>query len=275
VEETLVNGKNISLVSDTELGNITDIFQQYYQSILDKLTNSEKIQTQKLIEDELIEGNRRNPLSLTYIKAKFGITENLLNQLEQSSLLRKERDASGRILYEVSHDTLVTAIEKVAQGRRKTEENLKKIELEKQILEERKRAEVLEVLNKKAIFRYKLAIGLVVFSLLIATVAFYFYRESDKAALNAIEQEKIAKKNASIAEDQKNKAKKAYDELKKGNDLAIINEKNNSGIQFKQNGNNGRACDMFRVADSILSIYPEEKQLIKEIKQNILESCRK
>jgi hypothetical protein len=186
VEDSLVEIKNHLLIDENNLGDITDIFQQYYQGILNRLSDSERIKAQHLIEDELIEGNRRNPLSTTYIKAKFGLSDSLLIQLEQSSLLRKERDASGRILYEVSHDSLVSAIERVAQGRRQSEDDLKKTELEKQVIEERKRAEELETLNKKAVFRYKLAVVLVVFSLLIAGTAYKFYRES-KEALTAAE----------------------------------------------------------------------------------------
>ena len=182
VEDNLVAVQNNLSINEADLGEIADIFQHYYENILSKLSKKERHQAQHLIEDELIDGSRRNPLSATYITTKFGLTEQLLNQLEQSSLLRKERDASGRILYEVSHDSLVTAIEKVAQDRRKDEEVIEKLQLEQQIKEEKKKTQELELLNKKAVFRYKLAFVLAFLSLGIAVVAVYFRQQSVTAS---------------------------------------------------------------------------------------------
>ena len=261
VEDNLVAVKKNVLIDDINLGDIADIFQQYYQGILSKLTDAEKFKAQHLIEDELIDGDRRNPLSSTYIKTKFGLSDSLLARLEQSSLLRKERDASGRILYEVSHDSLIKAIEKVAQRRRKSEEDLKKIELEKQIAEERKRAQELESLNKKAVFRFKLAIGLVICSLTIAAIAVYFRLQSEKAF--------------EMAENEKNNANRAYWELKKGSDVLKVKEFMSAGKEFESINNFFRACETYNSAKSILLNYPEEEVLMKEIKQNMKSVCGK
>lgn len=157
VEDNLVKENNYSEINDEHLGDIADIFKQYYQGILSKLSNKEKLQAQHLIEDELIDGDKRNPLSATYIKSKFGLTEDLLTQLEQSSLLRKERDASGRILYEVSHDSLVSAIDRVAQNRREQEVEKRQFKQLLELEEERKRVAELEALKNKAELRYKVA----------------------------------------------------------------------------------------------------------------------
>lgn len=196
IEDYLVFEKKQKQITNDLLGNITDIFKQYYENILAKLSLKERNQAQHLIEDELIESGRRNPLSDRYIQNKFGLNESLLLKLEQSSLLRKERDASGRLLYEVSHDSLVSAIEKVAQGRRALEDDEKRNILEQQIEEEKRRNEKLVSLNTKAIYRYKLAIGLSIIALFTAIVAVYFYIESKKAVNAAVNSEKIANQKA-------------------------------------------------------------------------------
>jgi len=187
VEDELVEGKHYTLITGELLGRISDIFRQYYEGVLARLNTKDREKVQRLIEDELIEDGRRNTLTDGYIKKRFGFDETLLRQLEQSSLLRKERDAAGRILYEISHDTLVNAIEMVAQSRRAIEEGDKRKRLEETLAEERKRAEYLTELNAKAVFRSRLAIGLAVVSLFVAVFAFFYWNQSRKARDNAIE----------------------------------------------------------------------------------------
>jgi hypothetical protein len=192
VEEELVSEKKITTITGELLGDISDIFKHYYEGILAKLNDADREKVQRLIEDELIEQGRRNTLTDVYIKNRFGFDDHLLSQLEQSSLLRKERDATGRILYEISHDSLVNAIEKVAKGRREIEEQVKRKKLEDKLAEERERAEYLTQLNKKAVFRTRLAVGLSFVSLVIAAVAFYFWQSSKRATVKANEQTKAA-----------------------------------------------------------------------------------
>jgi hypothetical protein len=184
VEENLLKETKSNTIDDEELGNITDVFQQYYQGILDKLSVTEKEQAQKLIEDELIEGNRRNPLSENYIKSKFGISENLLLALEESSLLKKERDGRGTIIYEVSHDSLIGAINKIAEDRRRHEEEKKRLNLQLEIAEGRRRAEELEALKNKAELRYKVAIWIFALLLLVAGSAVFFGIRSKNLSTN-------------------------------------------------------------------------------------------
>ena len=178
VEQELVQVRGITLITDELLGDITDIFRQYYEGVLARLNERDREKVQHLIEDELIEEGRRNTLTDVYIRNRFGFDGGLLQQLEQSSLLRKERDAAGRILYEISHDTLVNAIELVAKKRRETEEQTKRAKLEETLAAERRRTEHLEELNEKAVYRSRLAIALAVVSLLIALVAVYYWDES-------------------------------------------------------------------------------------------------
>jgi len=202
VEDELVEQKHITLINSGLLPGIADIFKQYYEGVLEKLAPEEREKAQRLIEDELIEEGRRNTLTEGYIKKRFGFDEKLLGQLEQSSLLRKERDAAGRILYEISHDTLVDAIEMVAQNRRSIEEASRRRKLEETLAEERKRAEYLSELNKKAVFRSRLAIGLAIVAFIVAAFAFYFWKVSGEQRDRAIKlrEEALAQeRNAKVA----------------------------------------------------------------------------
>jgi len=126
IEDNLIN-ENHGLITAKDLGDITNIFQQYYESVLDKLSPPVRGKAENLIENELIDGERRNALGGDYIKSKFKITQKLLNALEQSSLLKRERDISGRFMYEIGHDTIAAAVNRVAQKKK-----LLKIEQERQ-----------------------------------------------------------------------------------------------------------------------------------------------
>jgi hypothetical protein len=128
VEDELVNQQKHTTITSDLLGDITNIFKLYYQGILNRLHPKDRENAQRLIEDELLEGGHRNPLPTTYIQ-KFGISDQLLQQLEDTSIIRKERDAAGRIFIELSHDALVIPV---------TEARNKRIELE---LEEKNRRE--------------------------------------------------------------------------------------------------------------------------------------
>lgn len=254
VEDTLVKEKNYPLIGEEELGDITDIFQQYYQNVLDKLTSNEKEQAQRLIEDELIEGNRRNPLSENYIKSKFRINENLLIVLENSSLLKKERDARGNILYEVSHDSLIDAINKIAESRRKEENEKKQRELQLQIEEERRHSNELKLLNEKANRHYKMALFGFFIAILFAIAAGFFAFDSNKQKVNALNQKLNALKSENSAKEALNakemeEAKgKAKDYVQRADEFMNI-----KGTNYKQ-----YALERYKRALEIMGPYQED-----------------
>lgn len=193
VENELVAQERLHLITEDSLGDLANIFLKYYEGVLGGLDPGDREKARHLIEDELIEEGRRNTLTEGHIKSRVKIDGKLLWQLEQSSLLRKERDAAGRILYEISHDTLVNAIETVAKDRRQAEEEEKRVHLEKAIAEERSRAEHLIKLNKKITFRSRLATGLAIISLVVACFALFFWNSAKKAENTAHEQERQVK----------------------------------------------------------------------------------
>ena len=219
VEDELVTHLGHTSITAVLLGDIADIFRQYYEGVLNKLTPIEREKAQHLIEDELIEDGRRNTLTDIYIKSRFGFNDNLLQILEASSLLRKERDATGRTLYEVSHDTLVSAIERVAAIRREAEEQRRRVALEESLAEERNKAEYLTALNKKVVLRSRVATGLAVVSLIIAGIAVWFYLfarnarvEADKAREAASAQEERAR--VALFENNLQKAKYLLEDVR-------------------------------------------------------------
>jgi len=119
----------------------------------------------------------------------LGFDETLLRQLEtELSSAQRSGIAAGRILYEISHDTLVNAIEMVAQFPRAIEEGDKRKRLEETLAEERKRAEYLTELNAKSRLPSRLAIGLAVVSLFRGRLCFFLLEISrERPGINAIE----------------------------------------------------------------------------------------
>lgn len=203
IEEELAGGRHCAVITVDQLGNIADIFKEYYEGVLAKLAEGDRAQARQLIEDELIEEGRRNTLTEGHIRRRLHIDEGLLLQLEQSSLLRKERDAAGRILYEISHDSLVNAIELVARRRRDEEEEIKRRkkladEEEKQkillarLMEEKENARKLNDLNRdllelngKVARRSRLAVGLAAVMLLLGVATGYLWIKERREANEA------------------------------------------------------------------------------------------
>jgi conflict system STAND superfamily ATPase len=132
IEDTLVYKLNHPRITDDLLGDTTHIFQKYYEETLSKFKEEDRKNIQSLIEDGLIRNGHRDTISAKAILGNYGIGEDLLFILEESSLLRKERHAAGHLLYEVSHDNLIGAINNVADNRKVIEEERKKKKEEKE-----------------------------------------------------------------------------------------------------------------------------------------------
>lgn len=110
-----------STITLNDLGNIKDIFKDFYQTSLNKLNKEEKAIASKTIEERFIQNNQRIPFAGEYLKLEDKWTDNLLKQLEESTLLRKERDTAGRFIYEIGHDTLIEPILEFAKIREQEE----------------------------------------------------------------------------------------------------------------------------------------------------------
>ena len=106
---------------------IDEIYEGYYQRLIDKLDPSVRKAAQLLIEEDLIYHNektgdsRRESRDSGRLLDKEGITQKLLNDLESNFLLRREVNSLGGISYEVSHDTLIAPILASKEERRALE----------------------------------------------------------------------------------------------------------------------------------------------------------
>lgn len=200
IEESLVIEQQKINITSEDVGEISNVLYRHYENILNKLDESNRLKAQKLIEENLITANQRNTLSEAYIKKEFGIDNSLLQTLESSSLLRKERDASGRLLYEISHDTLIEPIQKVAEERLKKEEYDRNAEeerqnqieqqrvqeeLKKQVQIEQDRVEELNKLNQRVRNRSRIALTAAVLAIAIAIFAASLYIRANNERANA------------------------------------------------------------------------------------------
>ena len=146
---------------------IDEIYEGYYQRLIDKLDPSVRKAAQLLIEEDLIYHNektgdsRRESRDSGRLLDKEGITQKLLNDLESNFLLRREVNSLGGISYEVSHDTLIAPILKSKKERKEVEEQerlkieeakkeVAKIQFEKEAEHERQRNEELQKAFKEA-----------------------------------------------------------------------------------------------------------------------------
>ncbi len=131
---------------------INDIYEGYYERLIEKLNPEVQHAAQLLIEEKLIfedyktgEARRLGVDSGVLLNEK-GITQTLLNQLESTFLLRRESTSTGGFNYEVSHDTMIAPILKFKRERKTIEDNkrleweyIEKERLKNKILIERQR----------------------------------------------------------------------------------------------------------------------------------------
>ncbi len=181
---------------------IDEIYEGYYQWLIDKLDPSVRKAAQLLIEEGLIYHNektgdsRRESRDSGRLLDKEGITQKLLNDLESNFLLRREVNSLGGVSYEVSHDTLIAPIlaSKAERNAIEEQERLKIEEAEKEIERlrlaeeserEKKRNEELE----NALLESKIK------TLLLESLE----KESQENATNAIKMQLKAERNSIMA----------------------------------------------------------------------------
>jgi hypothetical protein len=167
-------GQTISL---EDLGNIEHIIENYYEDQLNLINNPfYKESVRNFIENGLIleEEERRLNLYEGQIYRDYHLNNNILLQLVNSHLVRREPNLDGGFVYELSHDSLIKPVllakvkyqkeKKRQEELTKTEEQAKELVRQKEIAENerRLRKEAQKNLSKARIWS------------LIATVALFF-----------------------------------------------------------------------------------------------------
>ncbi len=115
----------IKQITEADLGNLENIYQNYYDNEIAQLGDEEEQKLARtLIEDGLIleEEARRLTLYEGQINREYHVSSELLAKLVDSHLLRAEASARGGFTYELSHDTLVGPVLRAKRKRKAAEE---------------------------------------------------------------------------------------------------------------------------------------------------------
>ena len=130
VSEGTVPDRDNNNLPDVDVDDLPDlelVYLQYYSRRLSHLRTPELIiAARHIIEDELIFENKQTGEArrlsvdkdvLLQQAGPYGATESLLNELENTFLLRRETNSVGGFNYEISHDTLLAPMLKAKQDR--------------------------------------------------------------------------------------------------------------------------------------------------------------
>lgn len=114
--EIVKDAKNKKIFPEDLPADLTDIVGKYYLRCIDslQLDDEEKNKVQDFIELKMIyePDNRRITLDKAMIISdkQNSLTEPILNKLVEERLLKAERNISGGVLYELTHDCLVEPV---------------------------------------------------------------------------------------------------------------------------------------------------------------------
>jgi hypothetical protein len=138
LEDKIIKGEIPNYIIEPQYfeNKINDIYEGYYQRLIDKLDPTVQRAAQLLIEEKLIFADektgeaRRLSVDSGVLMHDASITQHLLNQLENHFLLRREATSTGGFNYEVTHDTMIAPILKT-KAERHAREFAAKLALEK------------------------------------------------------------------------------------------------------------------------------------------------
>lgn len=120
---------------------VQTILNNYYEREIGKLPEKDQTIARRFIEEGLIINEKRVAVAAGSEQARFGVSENLLQRLLDSRLIREGNIHLGKI-YELSHDTLVEPVLKSYEKRKTEEERLateREIARQKKQLQKEKR----------------------------------------------------------------------------------------------------------------------------------------
>ncbi|MDX2301240.1 MAG: hypothetical protein NW226_00515 [Microscillaceae bacterium] len=194
-----------------DIPNFEDIFLDFYNSITQKTPNP--AQTRLFIENQLVRKGQRISLDEKLCTDYLPLT--VIKQLENEHLIRAERNSTGGISYELSHDTLIAPVTEAKTLREAKEAQEKaeqdRLEEERRLKEqaEKDRQEKLKV--QKQLRTTRLLLAAAVLALLIAVLSVFYALELRKKAKTS---EENAKKALRISEKAEKKAQQSLQALK-------------------------------------------------------------
>lgn len=253
--ERKVIEQNLQIVTMDTVGDLGEIYENYYENqILLLPTEEERTTARILLEEGLIfeEEERRLSLYEGQIQRNFNISEDLLAKLVDSRLIRPEPSQRGGFIYEISHDTIVPSI---LRAKKKRLEQERKEEEQHLLIQQ---AEQIKQLQEKAALERKKRLRAIIYAvagLLLAAVSIV-------ATFIAIE------KNRSLNE-EKAKVEKAYTEVQKAQQKGL----EALFLQFIANGdkeveaeNFAQAIEHYKNAQDIVLQFDEtfegQRQLV-------------
>lgn len=111
-DQPVVEKPRLSLERE-DVGDLEQVLRGYYLAQIKKIeVRKERKLARKLLENHLVlpKSRQRTSKDAAYIQEMLGIENLLLEQLEQSRLIRRLNKTGGNPIYEISHDTLVEPI---------------------------------------------------------------------------------------------------------------------------------------------------------------------
>jgi tetratricopeptide (TPR) repeat protein len=128
--ESLAIDHKLKIIDKHALAEINDIFENYYENLIQKLPTAEEQERARVfIEEKLIYEEDKTRLSIYegQIYKEYNISKDLLKKLVNSHLIRPEPNTAGGFSYELSHDTLVEPI-LIAKAKRLEKKRIKEME---------------------------------------------------------------------------------------------------------------------------------------------------
>ncbi len=179
-DKVIETGK--TLVSKADLPSFEAVYEDYYRTQIEKISDPVFKKVARIIlEEKLVSGSldsnsaRREPMSGSKLMEEAAATQELLDNLVNFRLLRREPNSLGGDSYEISHDTLIAPVlrsKNVRKAAEKAEEDSLKVAVEKQQLAEKAALERKQLLKKIA-----LIVGLL--AALLAISYFYFAKQKE------------------------------------------------------------------------------------------------
>jgi WD40 repeat protein len=128
--ESLAIDQKLKVIDKHALAEINDIFENYYENLIQKLPTAEEQERARVfIEEKLIYEEDKTRLSIYegQIYREYNVSKDLLKKLVNSHLIRPEPNTAGGFSYELSHDTLVEPI-LIAKAKRLEKKRIREME---------------------------------------------------------------------------------------------------------------------------------------------------